>query len=114
MTEKDPPINENWSELTSVDKLIHEPARLAALTILDAVESADFLYLQKATGLTKGNLSVHLQKLEESGLIEIQKTFQGKYPRTICKLTMKGKLAFGEYKEQMRSILGNDNTALRT
>lgn len=109
MTEKDPPINESWSDLTAVDKLIHEPARLAALTILDAVESADFLYLQKATGLTKGNLSVHLQKLEEGGLIEIQKTFQGKYPRTLCKLTMKGKSAFGDYKEQMKSLFGGSS-----
>jgi DNA-binding transcriptional ArsR family regulator len=106
MTEKDPPIQESWSELTTVDKLIHEPARLAALTILDAVESADFLYLQRATGLTKGNLSVHLQKLEEAGLIEIQKTFQGKYPRTLCQLTLKGKQGFKAYKDQMRGILG--------
>lgn len=107
MAKSEPPINENWSDLTSVDKLIHEPARLAALAILDAVESADFLYLQKATGLTKGNLSVHLQKLEEAGLIEIQKSFQGKYPRTLCKLTMKGKEQFGKYKEQMQSVLGS-------
>jgi DNA-binding transcriptional ArsR family regulator len=106
MTEGDPPINESWSDLTSVDKLIHEPARLAVLTILEAVESADFLYLKKATGLTKGNLSVHLQKLEEGGLIEIQKTFQGKYPRTLCKLTEKGKQAFDLYKDQLKSILG--------
>lgn len=106
MIEKEPPINEGWSDLTSVDKLIHEPARLAVLTILDAVESADFLYLKKATGLTKGNLSVHLQKLEEGGLIEIQKTFQGKYPRTLCKLTGKGKKAFDLYKDQLKSILG--------
>jgi DNA-binding transcriptional ArsR family regulator len=107
MPKKDSPPNESWAELASIDKLIHEPARLAALAILDAVESADFLYLQKATGLTKGNLSVHLQKLEEAGLIEIQKSFQGKYPRTLCKLTMKGKAHFGEYKEQMQSVLGS-------
>jgi DNA-binding transcriptional ArsR family regulator len=106
MTDQDPPIDENWADLTSVDKLIHEPARLAAITILDAVDSADFLYLQRATGLTKGNLSVHLQKLEEAGLIEIQKTFQGKYPRTLCRLTKKGKQAFGIYKDQMKSVLG--------
>jgi len=106
MTEKEHPINESWAELTSVDKLIHEPARLAVISILDAVESADFLYLQRATGLTKGNLSVHLQKLEEAGLIEIQKTFQGKYPRTLCKLTLKGKENFKAYKEQIRGVFG--------
>ncbi len=107
MPKTDLPLNENWAELASVDKLIHEPARLAAIAILDAVKSADFLYLQRATGLTKGNLSVHLQKLEEAGLIEIQKSFQDKYPRTLCKLTMKGKEQFGKYKNQMQSVLGN-------
>jgi len=107
MAKSDPPFNEDWADLAAVDKLIHEPARLAALAILDAVESADFLYLQQATKLTKGNLSVHLQKLEEAGLIEIQKTFQGKYPRTLCKLTLKGKEDFGKYKEQMQSVLGS-------
>ena len=106
MTEKDPPIQESWSELTSVDKLIHEPARLAVITILSVIESADFLYLQKATQLTKGNLSVHLGKLEDAGLIEISKTFQGKIPRTLCRLTMKGKEAFQEYKKQMGQVLG--------
>lgn len=106
MTDKEHPINESWAGLTSVDKLIHEPARLAVITILDFVESSDFLYLQRATGLTKGNLSVHLQKLEEADLIEIQKTFQGKYPRTICKLTKKGKQGFKVYKEQMKGVLG--------
>jgi DNA-binding transcriptional ArsR family regulator len=107
MAKNDPAPNENWADLAAVDKIIHEPARLAALAILDAVESADFLYLQQATKLTKGNLSVHLQKLEEAGLIEIQKTFQGKYPRTLCKLTLKGKEDFGKYKEQMQSVLGS-------
>jgi DNA-binding transcriptional ArsR family regulator len=107
MANTDPAINKQWADLASVDKLIHEPARLAAMAILDAVESADFLYLQRATGLTKGNLSVHLQKLEEAGLIEIQKTFQGKYPRTLCKLTVKGKQDFGKYKDQMKHVLGS-------
>ena len=106
MTEKEHPINESWAGLASVDKLIHEPARLAVITILAVVESTDFLYLQRATGLTKGNLSIHLQKLEEAGLIEIQKTFQGKYPRTLCKLTKKGKDGFTAYKEQMKGVLG--------
>jgi DNA-binding transcriptional ArsR family regulator len=106
MSDKEHPINESWADLTTVDKLIHEPARLAAITILDAVEIADFLYLQRATGLTKGNLSVHLQKLEEAGLIEIIKTFQGKFPRTECSLTRKGKAQFALYKDQMMGILG--------
>ena len=106
MADKEHPIQDSWSELSSVDKIIHEPARLAVITILDAVESADFLYLQRAAGLTKGNLSVHLTKLEDAGLIEIQKTYQGKIPRTLCMLTMKGKEGFKVYKGQMKGILG--------
>ena len=105
MTDQEHPINEGWADLTSVDKLVHEPARLAVITILSVIESADFLYLQKATQLTKGNLSVHLGKLEDAGLIEISKTFQGKIPRTLCRLTMKGKEAFHEYKKQMGQVL---------
>lgn len=106
MAEKEHPIDQSWAGLTSVDKLIHEPARLAVIAILDSVKRADFLYLQRATSLTKGNLSVHLQKLEEAGLIEIQKTFQGKYPRTLCNLTPKGKKGFQIYKEQIKGIIG--------
>ena len=106
MTDKEHPINEAWAGLTTVNKLIHEPARLAVITILDAVDKADFLYLQRATGLTKGNLSVHLQKLEEAGLIEITKTFQGKYTRTLCKLTTQGKAGFKTYKDQMKGVFG--------
>lgn len=106
MTDKEYPIDESWAGLTTVNKLIHEPARLAVIAILDTVEKTDFLYLQRATGLTKGNLSVHLQKLEEAGLLEIEKTFQGKYSRTLCKLTLKGKEGFKGYKEKMKGVLG--------
>ena len=106
MTENNPPIQESWADLTAVDKIIHEPARLAVITILSLVESADFLYLQKATQLTKGNLSVHLGKLEEAGLIEIQKSFQGKIPRTLCRLTNKGKESFEAYKKQLGQVFG--------
>ena len=106
MTAKEHPIENGWADLTGVDKVIHEPARLAVMTILAVVESTDFLYLQRATKLTKGNLSIHLQKLEAAKLIEIQKTFQGKIPRTLCKLTMKGKEAFEQYKKQIGQVLG--------
>jgi DNA-binding MarR family transcriptional regulator len=107
MSEKPHPIEQGWAELTSVDKLIHEPARLSILTILSVVERADFLYLKKATQLTKGNLSAHLQKLEAANLIEIEKTYQGKTPRTLCRLTAQGQQAFDQYKQQMRNLLGD-------
>lgn len=106
MSEKEPPINENWAGLASVDKMIHEPARLAVLTILAEVEAADFLYLQRMTQLTKGNLSAHLQKLEDAGLIDIQKSFQGKTPRTLCRITPQGKERFETYKEKLQNGLG--------
>jgi DNA-binding MarR family transcriptional regulator len=97
--------------LVEFDRVIHEPSRLMIAAILYAVESADFLYLQRETGLTKGNLSSHLAKLEEVGYILVEKTYRGKIPLTICKLTDQGRKAFEEYRLQMKkfvdqSILG--------
>jgi DNA-binding MarR family transcriptional regulator len=69
------------------------------------VEQADFLFLLNATGLTKGNLSSHLSRLEEAGYVAIEKTFDGKTPRTICSLTAAGEEALDTYREQMRSVL---------
>ena len=84
----------------AIDRMIHEPARLIIVTILNAVESADFLFLQRETGLTKGNLSAHLAKLEAEGYISIEKTYKGKIPLTICRLTEDGRSAFGRYRAQ--------------
>lgn len=88
--------------LTDLDRLIHEPARLLIVTVLSAVESADFLFLQRESGLTKGNLSAHLAKLEEAGYVKIQKTFKGKLPLTICSLTKGGRAALDGYRQKMR------------
>ena len=93
------------SNLADVDRLIHEPARLVIVAILSSVDSADFLYLQRETGLTKGNLSSHLSKLEEAQYVTIEKTYQGKTPLTICRLTTQGREAFEAYREQMKSIV---------
>ncbi len=95
-----------WADLSDVDRIIHEPARLTLMTILYAVQSADFLYLLKESGLTKGNLSAHLSKLEEAGYIEITKSFNGKVPHTDCQLTEAGRNAFDAYVQQMRGALG--------
>ncbi len=94
-------------KVAEVDRLIHEPARLMIVTILSTVESADFLYLQHETGLTKGNLSSHLSKLEAAGYIEIQKTYRGKIPLTICSLSNTGGNAFQEYRDQLKYIVEN-------
>ena len=91
--------------VTSLDRLIHEPARLLIVTILASAASADFLFLQRETGLTKGNLSAHLSKLEEAGYIKIEKTFKGKIPLTICKLTTAGQKALKTYRQQLQSFM---------
>jgi DNA-binding transcriptional ArsR family regulator len=92
-----------WAE---VDKLIHEPARLAILTILAAVEKADFLYLQRAAELTRGNLSAHLTKLEEGGYIQVEKTYRGKMPLTLVEITPTGRNALENYRHMLKNWLG--------
>jgi DNA-binding MarR family transcriptional regulator len=87
--------------VTELDRLIHEPARLLIVTILSTVASADFLFLQRETGLTKGNLSGHLSKLEEAGYVKIEKTFKGKLPLTVCRLTATGQKALAQYRQQL-------------
>ena len=93
--------------LAGVDRLIHEPSRSIILAILYAVESADFLYLQRETGLTKGNLSVHLSKLEEAGYVSIEKTYRGKIPLTLCRMTKTGRAAFDQYRQQLQKFVEN-------
>ena len=96
---------EDLRSVTDLDRLIHEPARLLIVTILSSVESADFLFLQRETDLTKGNLSAHLSKLEEAGYVKIEKTFKGKLPLTICKLTNTGRKAWTQYRQQLQDFM---------
>jgi len=98
-------MSDNLRGLADLDRIIHEPARLLILTILFAVESADFLFLQREAGLTKGNLSAHLSKLEAAGYVRITKTFKGKLPLTICRLTSSGQNAFAQYRRQLRDFI---------
>jgi len=91
--------------IAEVDRLIHEPARLVVVTILYTVKEADFLYLQRETGLTKGNLSSHLAKLEEAGYIHIEKTYRNKIPLTLCSLTELGRKAFTIYRDQLKHFI---------
>ena len=91
--------------LSNMDRLLHEPSRLLIATILYPIEQADFLYLLRETGFTRGNLSTHLMKLEEAGYIEIEKTYRGKKPQTLLKLTSKGRDAFNEYRKQLKIIM---------
>ena len=91
--------------LAGIDRIVHEPARLMIVALLNAVEEADFQYLHQATGLTKGNLSVHLSRLEEAGYVEIKKTFRGKYPLTICRLTERGAEVLKKYRSTIKAAL---------
>lgn len=95
---------ENQPCFPEVNRVVHEPARLAILTVLSACSSADFTFLQTATGLSKGNLSVQLTRLEEAGLISIDKVLERKKTRTTVKLTGAGRLQLNEYWQTMRKI----------
>lgn len=100
-------INKKMSNkiITQLDPTIHSPIRLAILSILISVEFADFSYLKKATDTTDGNLSTHLSKLEQKGLIRIKKSFQKKKPLTTCSLTQKGRNAFSDYLKNLEQVL---------
>ena len=93
------------SSLVNIDQIIHAPARLTVLTYLYVVESVDFVFLKNMTGLTWGNLSTHLSKLEEADYVTIEKKFKGKKPHTMIRLTDKGRAAFREYKQNMQKVL---------
>lgn len=98
-------MSPDLSAMAGVDRLIHEPARLMIVTVLYTVEEADFLYLLNATGLTRGNLSTHLTKLEEAGYVQIDKTFRGKIPQTLARLTDQGRKAFEAYRLHLKKII---------
>lgn len=89
---------------TSLDKVIHEPARLSIMAHLYVVESTDFLFIMRQTGLTFGNLSAHLSKLEAVGYIQIVKEFIGKKPHTMLVLTVKGRAAFENYRKNIKEF----------
>lgn len=98
-------MNEEQVPFSDLDRIIHEPARLLIVTILSTVEQADFLFLLRETGLTKGNLSSHLARLEKSGYVVVQKTYKGKLPMTLCSLTAEGLQAFQQYRRQLDDLL---------
>ncbi len=96
---------ENRSPLTDIDRLIHEPARFLVMAHLYVVEAADFLFLQRQTNLTWGNLSSHISKLEDAGYVHVKKSFKGKKPHTMLRLTEEGRAAFREYRDRMQETL---------
>lgn len=90
---------------SEIDRLIHEPARFQVMALLYVIESADFTFLTNQLGLTWGNLSAHIIKLEEGGYLAVEKGFKGKRPQTMLSLTKQGRKAFQAYRQTMKQML---------
>ncbi len=90
--------------LSEVDRLIHEPARYNIMALLYVVAKAEFLFVQNQIGLTPGNLSAHVSKLEAAGYVAVEKKFVGKMPRTFLSLTARGREAFEDYRRKMKDL----------
>ncbi len=91
--------------IAGIERLVHEPGRLLVLACLSAVSQADFLYVMRETGLSQGNLSSHLAKLEVAGYVRVEKTFVGKVPRTVLQLTSNGREALRSYRSRLMGAL---------
>lgn len=92
------------SDLPAIDKVVHEPARMAILSVLDAVAQADFTFLETMLGLSKGNLSSHLTRLEVAGLITVKKSFHGRRQRTTVRITAQGRQSREKHWEQLERL----------
>jgi DNA-binding transcriptional ArsR family regulator len=97
-------MSDSPSRLLEVDRLIHEPARLAILAVLSSCRSADFVFLHNATGLSKGNLSVQISRLEEAELVTVEKVIEKKKTHTTVSLTKQGTSAIDRYWKTMDKI----------
>jgi DNA-binding MarR family transcriptional regulator len=91
-----------------IDRLIHEPARLLIVSNLSVVDEADFVYLSRRTGLTAGNISSHMSRLEDAGYVTIGKGFDGRRPRTTYALTAAGQEAFERYRVAVSRLLKSE------
>jgi len=98
------PSNDDLHSIIDVDRIIHEPARLSIMAYLFVLESADFLFLKQQTGLTWGNLSSHISKLEAAGYLKVEKKFIDRKPHTMVHLTKTGRTAFQSYQRSMQNI----------
>ena len=98
-------MKEQIRAIAALDRVIHEPGRLMIVALLWAVKECDFLYLLHETEMNKGTLSSHLARLEEAGYVEIEKTFRGKVPRTLLRLTPSGRATFDAYRKNLKRVL---------
>jgi len=94
------------SDFKNLDPLLHSQLRLAVMSLLLGLESAEFVFIKEKTGATAGNLSVQLDKLAEAGYIKVQKAFKGKKPVTTCSITHKGIRAFENYVNDLKKYIG--------
>jgi len=101
------PSDNTMQPIHEIDRTIHAPARLLIMVQLAVIESADFTFLMNQTGLTRGNLSTHLSKLEETGYISITKEFVNKMPRTLIRLSDEGKEALQKYSDIMQQVINS-------
>jgi DNA-binding MarR family transcriptional regulator len=101
----EPILNPDLAGFSEIDRLVHEPARLMLMAVLYVIDSADFTFLMNQTGMTWGNLSAHMSKLEEAGYLEVDKSFKGKRPNTMLRLTLQGRAAFQAYRLKMKQVL---------
>ena len=101
MTNKD---HKNKTSQLDINRLIHEPARFKLLAQLYVIDSADFIFLMTQTGLTQGNVSGHLNKLEDAKYVKIKKGYAGKRPQTMISLTKGGREAFKKYIQDMKQL----------
>jgi DNA-binding MarR family transcriptional regulator len=97
-----------------VDRLIHEPARYNIVALLYVVERAEYLFVLNQTGLTSGNLTAHLAKLENAGYLAIQKKFVRRKPKTFLRLTTQGRKAFENYRSRMQELFSAPPAAVNT
>jgi DNA-binding MarR family transcriptional regulator len=97
--------NEDLQPISDINPLIHAPTRLKIIAYLSIVESADFTFLMHQTGLTRGNLSVNLRKLEEAGYVNINKEFVNRISRTLVRLSDDGRQAIQTYRDNMQTVL---------
>jgi DNA-binding transcriptional ArsR family regulator len=93
--------------MSELDRVIHEPVRLQIMSILSGVDRADFKFMLSTLGLSKGNLASHMDRLEQSGYVEIQKSFNGKMPHTEYCLTTAGRTALANYWAELDVIRSN-------
>jgi len=91
--------------IADLERVIHEPGRLMIVALLFAVDRTDFLYLQHETGMNKGTLSSHISRLEEEKYVEVVKTYRGKVPQTLLRLTGTGRKAFEQYRRNLKEAL---------